>query len=123
LGQGFPDEEGPEDIRRVAADSVFAGPNQYPPMRGLPDLRRAVAEQNRRFYDLDVDWRQEVLITSGATEALADAFLGLIEPGDEVILIEPLYDAYLPMVRRARRHPEAPPGFAACVGTGQRCFK
>jgi N-succinyldiaminopimelate aminotransferase len=101
LGQGFPDEEGPEDIRRAAADAVMTGPNQYPPMLGVPDLRQAVAEHNLRFYGLEVDWRTEVMVTSGATEALADCFLGLIEPGDEVVLIEPLYDSYLPMVRRA----------------------
>ena len=64
-------------------------------------MREAVAVHNRRFYGLDVDWPTEVMVTSGATEALADGFLGLIEPGDEVILIEPLYDSYLPMVRRA----------------------
>ncbi len=101
LGQGFPDEEGPEDIRRIAADTVWEGPNQYPPMLGLPELRAAVADHNKRFYGLDVDWRSEVMVTSGATEALADCFLGLIEPDDEVVLIEPLYDSYLPMVRRA----------------------
>ncbi len=101
LGQGFPDEEGPEDIRRAAAEAVMGGPNQYPPMLGIPDLRQAVAEHNRRFYGLEVDWSTEVMVTSGATEALADCFLGLIEPGDEVVLIEPLYDSYLPMVRRA----------------------
>ncbi len=101
LGQGFPDEEGPEDIRKAAADALMEGPNQYPPMLGIPNLREAVAAHNRRFYGLDVDWRTEVMVTSGATEALADGFLGLIEPGDEVILIEPLYDSYLPMVRRA----------------------
>jgi aspartate/methionine/tyrosine aminotransferase len=70
-------------------------------MLGVPELRQAVAEHNRRFYGLEVDWRTEVMVTSGATEALADCFLGLIEPGDEVVLIEPLYDSYLPMVRRA----------------------
>jgi aspartate/methionine/tyrosine aminotransferase len=101
LGQGFPDEEGPEDIRQVAAETVITGPNQYPPMLGVPELRQAVAQHNRRFYGLDVDWRSEVMVTSGATEALADCFLGLIEPGDEVVLIEPLYDSYLPMIRRA----------------------
>jgi len=101
LGQGFPDEEGPEDIRRVAADAVFDGPNQYPPMMGIPELRQAVAEHDARFYGLEVDWQTEVLVTSGATEALADCFLGLLEAGDEVVLIEPLYDSYLPMVLRA----------------------
>jgi aspartate/methionine/tyrosine aminotransferase len=101
LGQGFPDEDGPDDIRRVAADALMEGPNQYPPMMGIPELRQAVAAHNKRFYDLDVDWQSEVMVTSGATEALNDCFLGLIEPGDEVVLIEPLYDCYLPMVRRA----------------------
>ena len=101
LGQGFPDEEGPEAIRRAAAEAVLAGPNQYPPMRGMPELRQAVADHDRRFYGLDVDWETEVLVTSGATEALADCFLGLIEPGDEVVLLEPLYDSYLPMIERA----------------------
>jgi len=106
LGQGFPDEEGPEDIRRSAAYALMEGPNQYPPMLGTPDLRQAVADHNRRFYGLDVDWQTEVMVTSGATEALANAILGLIEPGDEVILIEPLYDSYLPMVRRAGGKPK-----------------
>lgn len=101
LGQGFPDEEGPQDIRKVAADALMEGPNQYPPMMGTADLRQAVAGHNSRFYGVDVDWQTEVMVTSGATEALADAILGLIDPGDEVILIEPLYDSYLPMVRRA----------------------
>ena len=101
LGQGFPDEEGPEAIRRAAAEAVLSGPNQYPPMRGMPELRQAVADHDRRFYGLDVDWQTEVLVTSGATEALVDCFLGLIEPGDEVVLLEPLYDSYLPMIERA----------------------
>lgn len=101
LGQGFPDEDGPEDVRRLAAAAAVAGPNQYPPMMGLAELRRAVAAHEKRFYGLDVDWQTEVLVTSGATEALADCLFGLIEPGDEVVLIEPLYDSYLPIVRRA----------------------
>ncbi len=101
LGQGFPDTDGPEDIRRHAAEALIEGPNQYPPMMGIPELRQAVGEHNRRFYGLEVDWRSEVMVTSGATEALSDCMLGLIEPGDEVVLIEPLYDCYLPMVRRA----------------------
>lgn len=101
LGQGFPDEDGPEHLRRLAAESAIDGPNQYPPMLGIPELRQAVARHNKRFYGLDVDWQTEVMVTSGATEALADCMLALIEPGDEVVLIEPLYDCYLPMVRRA----------------------
>ena len=101
LGQGFPDEDGPEEIRRLAAEATIEGPNQYPPMLGIPELRQAVAHHNKRFYGLDVDWQTEVMVTSGATEGLADCMLALIEPGDEVVLIEPLYDCYLPMVRRA----------------------
>jgi aspartate/methionine/tyrosine aminotransferase len=101
LGQGFPDTDGPEDIRRTAADAIIEGPNQYPRMLGLPELRSAVAEHDRRFYGLDVDPDREVMVTSGATEALADCLFGLIEPGDEVVLIEPVYDTYLPVVRLA----------------------
>ena len=113
LGQGFPDDVGPENLRQAAANAVIEGPNQYPPMMGLPELRQAVAAHNKRFYGLDVDWQTEVMITSGATEALADCLLALIEPGDEVVLIEPLYDCYLPMVMRAGGIPKlvriAPP--------------
>jgi aspartate/methionine/tyrosine aminotransferase len=101
LGQGFPDVDGPADVKEVAARELISGLNQYPPMMGLVDLRKAVAEANRRFYGLDVDWQREVLVTSGATEALSDCMAGLIVPGDEVVLIEPLYDCYLPLVRRA----------------------
>ena len=101
LGQGFPDEPGPESVRRRAAEEAVNGYNQYPPMRGLPDLRRAAADHYRRFQGLDLDWQTEVTVTSGATEALAAAFLSLISPGDEVVLFQPLYDAYTPMVRRA----------------------
>ncbi len=105
LGQGFPDEDGPEDVRRAAAEATVDGPNQYPPMMGIPELRRAVADHSRRFYGLDVDWRSETMVTSGATEALAGCLFGLLEPGDEAVLIEPLYDSYLPIVRRAGATP------------------
>ena len=101
LGQGFPDVDGPEDIKKIAADFIMSGSNQYPPMLGLPQLRQAVANCNKRFYELEVDWNTEVLITSGATEALCDSIFAIVEEGDEVILIEPLYDCYLPLVRRA----------------------
>lgn len=99
LGQGFPDVDGPEEVRRIAAEALMTGPNQYPPMMGVPELRQAVAEHNKRFYGLDVDWQSEVMVTSGATEALCDCFMGLLNPGDEVVLIEPLYDSYLPIIR------------------------
>jgi len=101
LGQGFPDQDGPLDIRQKAAAAMIDGPNQYPPMMGIVELRQAVAGANSRFYNLDVDWRTEVMVTSGATEALTDCIMGLINPGDEVVMIEPLYDSYLPMVQRA----------------------
>lgn len=101
LGQGFPEGPGPLDIRQVAAQAVLNGYNQYPPMAGLPPLRLAVADHYRRFQGLDLDGMGEVTITSGATEAIAAALLALITPGDEVVLIQPLYDAYLPLVLRA----------------------
>jgi aspartate/methionine/tyrosine aminotransferase len=100
LGQGFPDERGRLDLRRAAADYVVDGHNQYPPMMGMPALRQAVAAHDRRFYGLEVDWQTEVLVTSGATEALADCLLGLLEPGDEVVVLEPAYDTYVPVIRR-----------------------
>ena len=100
LGQGFPDDRGRLDLRRAAADYVVDGHNQYPPMMGMPALRQAVAAHNRRFYGLEVDWQTEVLITSGATEALIDCFLGLLEAGDEVVVLEPVYDTYVPVIRR-----------------------
>ncbi|NVK34901.1 MAG: aminotransferase [Rhodobacteraceae bacterium] len=105
LGQGFPDVDGPLDIRQEAAQALLDGPNQYPPMLGMPELRQAVAAANKRFYGLDIDWQSQVIVTSGATEALADCIMALVEPGDEVILVEPLYDCYLPLVKRAGATP------------------
>lgn len=101
LGQGFPDDPGPADVRAKAAEAVVDGWNQYPPMMGLPDLRRAVADHYRHWQGLTLDPDSEVMITSGATEALAGALFAMIEPGDEVVLFQPLYDAYLPLVLRA----------------------
>ncbi|MDO8289376.1 MAG: aminotransferase [Parvibaculum sp.] len=98
LGQGFPDDEGPDDVRAVAAKAIIDGPNQYPPMPGLPALRQAVAASNKRFYGLDVDWQKQVLVTSGATEALTDSLMGLLNPGDEAIILEPAYDCYKPII-------------------------
>jgi aspartate/methionine/tyrosine aminotransferase len=113
LGQGFPDEPGPRALRQRAAEAVLDGYNQYPPMPGLPELREAVADHYRRFQGLDLAWGEEITVTSGATEALACAFLSLIEPGDEVVVFAPTYDAYLPMIRRAGGTPRvvrlAPP--------------
>src|SRR3954471_14183433 len=101
LGQGFPDDPGPQGVRAKAADAVLNGYNQYPPMAGLPELRQAVAAHYARTQGLDLDWQGEVTVTSGATEALAASFLGLIEPGDEVIVFQPYYASYVPMIRRA----------------------
>ncbi|MFZ5720600.1 MAG: aminotransferase [Pseudomonadota bacterium] len=101
LGQGFPDDPGPEAVRARAADLTLNGYNQYPPMAGLPELRQAVAAHYGRTQGLDLDWATEVTVTSGATEALAASFLALIEPGDEVVVFQPFYDAYPPLIRRA----------------------
>lgn len=116
LGQGFPDDPGPLDVRERAARAVVEGWNQYPPMLGLPELRQAIAAHYRHWQGLDLDPEREVMVTSGATEALAGALLALIEPGDEVVLFAPMYDAYLPLVRRAGGVPRIvtlqPPRFA-----------
>ncbi|MDP2358415.1 MAG: aminotransferase [Beijerinckiaceae bacterium] len=101
LGQGFPDDPGPEDVRRKAADAVLHGWNQYPPMMGLPELRQAIAAHYARFQAVDLDPAKETMVTSGATEALAAAILAVVSPGDEVVLFQPMYDAYLPLVLRA----------------------
>jgi N-succinyldiaminopimelate aminotransferase len=99
LGQGFPDSEGPADVVQAAVDALRDGRNQYPPMPGAPELRQAVAAANRRFYGLEVDWAREVVVTSGATEAITACLMAVVNPGDEVVLIEPLYDTYAPVVR------------------------
>ncbi|SDE22365.1 aminotransferase [Rhodospira trueperi] len=101
LGQGFPEGLEPPAVLKAAAEAAEAGPHQYPPMTGIPALRQAIVAHDRHFYGLDLDPEAEVMVTSGATEALADCLFGLIEPGDEVVLIEPLYDSYLPIIRRA----------------------
>ncbi len=101
LGQGFPDEDGPLAIRERAAKALFDGPNQYPPTRGLPALRQAVAAHAGRFYGLGFDADREVLVTSGGTEALAASIMALAGPGSEVVLIEPAYDSYRPIAELA----------------------
>ena len=93
LGQGFPDTDGPASLLDDAAGNIKAGINQYPPGIGVPELRTAVAEHQRRFYGLDVD-PATVLVTTGATEAIASAVLALCEPGDEVVTFQPYYDSY-----------------------------
>lgn len=100
LGQGFPDGNGPADVLQAAARALLAGPNQYPPMAGLPELRAGVAAHYAVHQGLELD-ASEVIVTSGATEALAAAILALVSPGDEVILFQPMYDAYLPLIERA----------------------
>jgi len=100
LGQGFPEDDGAPDVRQAAADALLTRSNQYPPSMGVPELRQAIAAHYRRHQALDVTG-DEVLVTSGATEAIAAALLALISPGDEVLLIQPMYDAYLPLVQRA----------------------
>jgi len=102
LGQGFPDTDGPREIARAAADAVLSGKgNQYPPGPGIPELRTAIAEHQQRFRGLAYDPDSEVLVTAGATEAIAAALLALLEPGDEVIAFEPFYDSYAACIAMA----------------------
>jgi N-succinyldiaminopimelate aminotransferase len=102
LGQGFPDTDGPAEIAQAAADAVLAGRgNQYPPGPGIPELRTAISAHQKRFYGLEVDPDTEVLVTAGATEAIAAALLSLLEPGDEVIALEPYYDSYAACIAMA----------------------
>ncbi len=116
LGQGFPDRDGPAEIARAAADAILHGRgNQYPPGPGIPELRQAIAAHQQRFYHLAYDPDTEVLVTAGATEAVAAALLALVEPGDEVIAFEPYYDSYAANIAMAGgiRVPVTlrPPGF------------
>ena len=94
LGQGFPDEDGPAEVTEAAIAAIRGGENQYPPGPGIPALRAAVADHQRRFYGLELDPDREVLITAGATEAIAATLLALLETGDEVVTFEPYYDEY-----------------------------
>jgi len=95
LGQGFPDTDGPRQIAQAAADAIMGGRgNQYPPGPGIPELRAAIAAHQKRWYGLSCDPDTEVLVTAGATEAIAAALIALVEPGDEVIAFEPYYDSY-----------------------------
>ena len=109
LGQGFPDEDGPPAMLKAAQDAIAGGANQYPPGLGIAPLRRAIAAQRRRHFGIDYDPDTEVLVTVGATEAIAAAVLGLVEPGSEVLLIEPFYDSYSPVVAMAGAHRVAVP--------------
>jgi N-succinyldiaminopimelate aminotransferase len=113
LGQGFPDEDGPSVIVEAAVDAMRAGHNQYAPLAGVPALREAIAAHQQRRYGLAVDPDTGVQVTFGATEALASAVLALVGPGEEVAMLDPAYDSYEPVVRRAggavRRIPLSPP--------------
>jgi N-succinyldiaminopimelate aminotransferase len=101
LGQGFPDTDGPTEVAEAAIAAIRAGHNQYPPGPGLPQLRQAIAEHQRRCYGLEHDPDAEVVVTMGATEAIAAAVLGLCEPGDEVVTLEPYYDSYAATIAMA----------------------
>ncbi|MGW4200120.1 pyridoxal phosphate-dependent aminotransferase [Streptomyces sp. NPDC004726] len=102
LGQGFPDTDGPEEIREAAVRALRDGRgNQYPPGPGVPELRTAISDHQRRFYDLSFDPDTDVLVTAGATEAIAATMLALLEPGDEVIAFEPFYDSYAACIAMA----------------------
>lgn len=101
LGQGFPDEDGPASIRNRAAALTIKGPNQYAPVEGVPELRAAIAADNKRFYGLNIDPETQTLVTSGATEALASAFFGFLEEGDEAIALAPFYECYAPQIEGA----------------------
>jgi aspartate/methionine/tyrosine aminotransferase len=101
LGQGFPDSQGPQDVRAKAADFILNGHNQYPPMLGLPVLREAISAHYARFQGLSLDPASQIVVTAGATQALAAAILALVSPGDEVVLFQPMFDVYLPLVRQA----------------------
>lgn len=98
LGQGFPDEDGPPEVLEAARQAISDGINQYPPGIGMPVLRHAIADHQRRFYGLTVDPDREVLVTAGATEALAATILALTNEGDEVVTLEPFYDSYAAII-------------------------
>jgi N-succinyldiaminopimelate aminotransferase len=109
LGQGFPDEDGPAEVLEAARQAISDGVNQYPPGLGMPVLRNAIAAHQARFYGLEVDPDREVLVTAGATEALAATILALTEEGDEVVTLEPFYDSYAAIAGLAKvRHVTVP---------------
>ncbi len=125
LGQGFPDEDGPPAMLKVAENAIAGGVNQYPPGLGIAPLREAIAAQRKRNFGTEYDPDTEVLVTVGATEAIAASVLGLVEPGSEVLLIEPFYDSYSPVIAMAGCERRAVPlvqngsrGIAGSTGGG-----
>src|SRR3954468_5732947 len=101
LGQGFPDQDGPPEVIAEAVRALEHGGNQYAPGPGRPELRQAIARHQERHYGLDLDPDREVVVTTGCTEAVAAALLGLVDPGDEVVVLEPYYDSYVAMIAMA----------------------
>ena len=108
LGQGFPDEDGPPAMLKTAENAIAEGVNQYLPGLGIAPLREAIAAQRKRHFGTEYDPDTEVLVTVGATEAIASAVIGLVEPGSEVLLIEPFYDSYSPVIAMAGAHRVVP---------------
>ena len=127
LGQGFPDTDGPGEIVEAVSAAMRSGANQYAPLGGVPELRAAIAEHQRRRYGLEVDAQDGVQVTFGATEAIAAAMLGLLEPGDAVVVLEPFYDSYAAAVAMAggerRLVMMRPPGFAVDVDALERAAR
>lgn len=126
LGQGFPDQDGPAQLSRLAQEAIAAGHNQYAPGKGLLELRQAVAEHQQRFYGIDVDPETEVIVSTGATEAIAASVLALTGPGDEVLTFEPFYDSYGAIIALSgARHTTAPllaPDFMPDLAALERSF-
>ncbi len=120
LGQGFPDTDGPTEVLDAAVDAIRAGVNQYPPGPGMPELRSAIAEHQRRWYGIELDPGSEIVVTAGATEALAGALLGMLDNGDEVIVFEPMYDSYQACIALAGAR--AVPVLLAPDATGRYVF-
>ncbi len=128
LGQGFPDEDGPPALLKAAQEAIADGVNQYPPGIGIAPLRQAIAAHRKRHFGVEYDPDTEILVTVGATEAIAAAVIGLVEPGSEVLLIEPFYDSYSPVVAMASAHRVAVPlvpdgrGFALDIDALRRAI-
>ncbi|UXA17376.1 pyridoxal phosphate-dependent aminotransferase [Mycobacterium sp. SMC-4] len=126
LGQGFPDEDGPPAMLEAAQQAIADGVNQYPPGPGIPALREAIAGQRKRRYGTEYDPDSEILVTVGATEAIAASVFGLVEPGSEILLVEPFYDSYSPVIAMAGCHRRTVPltpagrGFAIDVDALRR---